>query len=427
MAYPLQPEQENGGEKAAELPRSLPSEAELAMRRYFREKVASRAEGRLWPIRVLPPLMKQTLLHAKAVRQETGQSPWQLLRDCYATCLREESWPAGYYRYRLYRPERRHLAGRFIDERVGFPLLMKLNDPEDVAVLDDKLQFAAACARLGLPHVEVLAYFENGDLAQAAINGPEDLPRDDLFVKSTSLRSGWGVQRWAYDPASQTYRHAGQRLTAGELLRAIGKLSLGEQEEGSAPKRLPFWKRWFSNEKQQEGGDARPYIVQRSMRNHALMAPFTNGALCTVRIVTARPKGGEPQVIVASLRMPTGGSVVDNFVAGGLASPIDLETGQLGPAVYMDPRRPDRDVHPDTGQPIADAVLPFWKEVRELSLRAHRAFPRIATVGWDIAITDDGVRLLEANTGWGFHVVQMAQGKPLGTTALPEMLMSHAV
>jgi hypothetical protein len=417
----------SGGTSAnaqGEITWSRPGKDELAMRRYFREHVAKRS-ARLWRFRVLPPLFKQTLIHAKLVKRETGQSAWQVLRDCYATCVREESWPAGYYRYRLYRPERRPLAGRFIDERVGFPLLMKLNDPADVAVLDDKLRFAQACSRLGLPHVEVLAYVEGGRLVDGPVVIPDDLPRSDLFIKSTSLRSGWGVTRWAFDPGAGTYSHAGSQLTASELIELLGRLSLGENPS-SAPRRLPFWRRWLSNEKQQEGGDARPYIVQRAMRNHERMSAFTNGALCTVRIVTARAKGGEPQVIVASLRMPTGASSVDNFVAGGLASPIDLESGRLGPAVYMDPRRADVEQHPDSGRSIAGAILPFWEEVRDLSLAAHRAFPRIATVGWDIAVTEDGVKLLEANTGWGFHVVQMAQGKPLGMTALPALLMSHA-
>lgn len=405
--------------------RSEPSAAELAMRRYFKANIASPMDNRLWPVRVIPPLLKQTLLHAEMVMAETGMSRWQVLRDCWTTCMREHSWPAGYYRYRLFRPERRPLASRFIDERFGFPLLMKLNDPADVAVLDDKLRFAQACASLGLAHVEVLAYIENGTIAEAAFASPDELPRRDLFVKSTSLRSGWGVQRWIYDRQKDQYSHAGLERTATELVDLIRKLSLG-QEPSFVPRRPPLWRRWFSNEKVQEGGDARPYIVQPSMRNHSSMKAFTNGALCTVRIVTARPKDGDPQVIVASLRMPTGTSSVDNFVAGGLASAIDLATGTMGVAVYLDPRRPDQDVHPDSGEPITGAILPFWKEVKDLALRAHAAFPRIASVGWDIAITEDGVKLLEANTGWGFHVVQMAQGRPLGMTSLPEMLMSHA-
>ena len=138
-----------------------------------------------------------------------------------------------------------------------------------------------------------------------------------------------------------------------------------------------------------------------------------------------RPRD-EPQLIIAALRMPVGNSSVDNFAAGGLASPIDLETGRLGPAVYKDPRKPDVDHHPDSGQQIAGEVVPFWNEVLDLRLHAHRCFPKVATVGWDVALTTEGPKLIEANPGWCVEVVQMAHGKPLGETAWPELLMSHA-
>jgi hypothetical protein len=124
--------------------------------------------------------------------------------------------------------------------------------------------------------------------------------------------------------------------------------------------------------------------------------------------------------------MPTGSSSVDNFAAGGLASPIDLQTGRLGPAVYKDPRNPDGDVHPDSGERIAGEPVPFWSEVLALCLRTHRSFPKVATVGWDVALTTKGAKLIEANPGWCVEVVQMAHGTPLGATPWPELLMTHA-
>ena len=32
--------------------------------------------------------------------------------------------------------------------------------------------------------------------------------------------------------------------------------------------------------------------------------------------------------------------------------------------------------------------------------QAHRQFPGIATIGWDVTMTDDGPLIVEANDGW---------------------------
>lgn len=405
--------------------RESTSAAEQEMRRYFNDLFTGRMTKKLWAVRLLPPLVKQTLKYGPGLRRDSGMSPVELFLDAWSFCRREECWPASYFKYRLYRPERRAFGGRFVDERIGLPVMKHVNDREDVAVLDDKLKFAAACARLGLPHVETVAYLEAGNIVEAQFASPADLPREDLFIKSTNLLCGRGIMRWHYDAGTDRYQHDGVSLKAGELVERVRTMSaLGTP--------VPLWKRArayvprLGYEFEREDRKPRPYIMQRELRNHLLMAPFSNGALCTVRVVTARRASAEPQLIVAVLRMPTGASRVDNFAAGGIAAPIDMLSGRLGRAVYKDPRKPDVEAHPDSGQRIEGETLPFWSEVKELALRAHRAFPRVATVGWDVAITTEGAKLIEANPGFCVEVVQMAHGKPLGHTPWPELVMSHA-
>ena len=400
------------------------SESELAMRRYSNERTALSGTEHIPRWHLLIALAKQTLRTGPHVRHEADMSPWELFKDGWKTCTREEWWPATYFKYRLYRPDRREIASRFVSEQTGLFVMKQLNDAEDVAVLDDKLEFAAACAKLGLPHVETIAFFKDGQIVEKQAPNAE-LPREDLFIKSTNLLCGRGVERWRYNASTDKYEHESQSLAAEELIEQL-------RERSSTGMRLPLWKLvrshvpklQFGHER--EDAKARPYIVQRELKNHPQMRRFTNGALCTVRVVTARRAGGEPELIIAALRMPTGSSSVDNFAAGGLASPIDPETGRLGPGVYKDPRKSDVDVHPDSGERIAGETMPFWDEVLALCLRAHRCFSKVATVGWDVAITTDGPKLIEANPGWCVEVVQMAHGKPLGTTAWPDLLMSHA-
>lgn len=102
--------------------------------------------------------------------------------------------------------------------------------------------------------------------------------------------------------------------------------------------------------------------------------------------------------------MPTGNAIVDNTSAGGIASQIDLQSGLLGPAVSIKPvnGRFTHELHPDTEHPLPGTALPHWSNVVDLGCRAHDAFD-IVTIAWDIALTPDGLTLLEGNCSWSAH------------------------
>lgn len=399
-----------------------PSEAEEELRSYFGERIMRTRSRAGWHLRLLPGAIRQTAIYGGHAARVSGRSLRAVFLDCLRTCVDLAYWPAGYYRFKMYLPERAALAHRFLSQRLLKPILLSANDPQEMLTLEDKMQFAAACSGAGLPHVSTLAFFEDGQRVDRETAAP--LPRANLFVKSTNLLCGRGTELWLFDAASETYHSEGRELTAEQLLNHVAALSSRGVE-------LPLWKRLAVRVPrlmvQGEGAlqQPRPYVIQRQLRNHADIERFSNGALCTVRVVTARAAGGIPETIIAALRMATGSSHVDNFAAGGLAAAIDPDTGELGRAVYKDPRKPDIDAHPDTGARITGERLPFWEEARSLALQVHEAFPKSAAVGWDVAITDEGPLLLEANPSWCVEVVQMAHGKPLGATKLPELLMSH--
>ena len=56
--------------------------------------------------------------------------------------------------------------------------------------------------------------------------------------------------------------------------------------------------------------------------------------------------------------------------------------------------------HPKTGEPFADFQLPHWQEARKLAEHAAMLFLPLRTIGWDLALTDDGPLLLEGNAEW---------------------------
>jgi Sugar-transfer associated ATP-grasp len=113
--------------------------------------------------------------------------------------------------------------------------------------------------------------------------------------------------------------------------------------------------------------------------------------------------------------------VADNFAVGGIACSVSLEGGVLGIGVFKSSVNRDRSVrtHPDSGAAIEGQSLPHWPAVKELAVAAHTAFPRMPSVGWDIAITDDGPVLLEGSGVWCVDLAQMSHRLPLGKTPIP--------
>jgi hypothetical protein len=114
---------------------------------------------------------------------------------------------------------------------------------------------------------------------------------------------------------------------------------------------------------------------------------------------------GEPFVAFASHRFGTDRSrPVDNFGAGGLSAGIDLATGVLDRGLSRvrsaDGRRNEIrwiDEHPDSGARITGTKIPHWEQVLDGVLHAAAALPGSRYVAWDLAVTQDGVSVIEGN------------------------------
>lgn len=126
----------------------------------------------------------------------------------------------------------------------------------------------------------------------------------------------------------------------------------------------------------------------------------------TIRIMTFNDHG-KPRILWAGLRIGNGVNSVDNFHAGGMASPIDLEKGTLiNKAVDKDLN--EYEYHPKTNTKIVGFKVPYFKEVKELVLKASLESDKILVVGWDVAVTPTGPVIIEGNRRPGFDVVQVA-------------------
>jgi len=136
-------------------------------------------------------------------------------------------------------------------------------------------------------------------------------------------------------------------------------------------------------------------IIEEIIVQHPNMV-FGNKSVNTIRVLTACRSNGQARVMKAFLRAGVGDTLVDNTATGGYYYEVDLETGIIssggtskkGDLVF---------IHPQTDIVMLGFKVPKWDEVVKMCIAAAQKLPRIALVGWDVAISEDHVQLIEGN------------------------------
>jgi AraC-like DNA-binding protein len=150
----------------------------------------------------------------------------------------------------------------------------------------------------------------------------------------------------------------------------------------------------------------KPVLLESFLVQHPVLAAVNPSSVNTIRLITAK-KGDRVQLIGAGLRCGGSDQFVDNFHHGGAAYPIDLETGIItGPGTDLDGNPIFR--HPTTGHVMPGLQLPHWDMVLSQIPAIARVSEHIGYVGWDIAITPQGIELIEGNINYpGTFIIQL--------------------
>lgn len=145
-------------------------------------------------------------------------------------------------------------------------------------------------------------------------------------------------------------------------------------------------------------------VVEQYIVQHEDIKAFCATSVNTVRVMTLYYEG-ECRFLYSVFRMGRDG-VVDNFHAGGIAATVDVSTGtiathavDLGGNVYTH--------SPATGKEIKGFKIPNWDKIMETCEQIAGKVEGVNLVGWDFAITPDGVDLIEGNSGASYVVAQI--------------------
>lgn len=125
------------------------------------------------------------------------------------------------------------------------------------------------------------------------------------------------------------------------------------------------------------------------------------------------PEG--PTIVRAVWRINSGKTDFDQFrygESGNLISEVDVESGKVVRVVggFRKTRTVLSD-NPTTGAKIVGFSIPHWEKIKSLVCDAHTAFPGYLCPGWDIAVCNDGPRILEVNAFGDIDTSQHAARK----------------
>lgn len=140
------------------------------------------------------------------------------------------------------------------------------------------------------------------------------------------------------------------------------------------------------------GGVLEEYILQTEE-----LAVIHPQSLNTIRVPTIRISDTDIRIFHPFIRFGVGDSIIDNAGGGGLICALDSETGTILAVCDECGKRYRK--HPDSGIDLDGLVIPRWREVITFAKELARFSP-VGTnyVGWDIALCDDGCKLVEGNS-----------------------------
>ena len=245
-----------------------------------------------------------------------------------------------------------------------------------VPLLQNKYLFWSFLQRHGIPAVPVVCHTIGGQVFQTAGEAPLE-EMDRFFAKPADDNCG--------NLAFPVVVEGGRFFSGG---REISKAELFRSDVD--------------------------YIFQPVIVNHEGIRKFNPTTLNTLRLASCRTKSGNLELWDSGMiRIGRTNTTVDNFSQGGIGVGID-EDGKLKEYGYFhdhDECYGKSDCHPDSRIAFKGSPVPFYKEAVALVLKAHRLFPTIKTIGWDVAVTPEGPLLVEGNHDGGLEMLQIVHHK----------------
>jgi len=250
---------------------------------------------------------------------------------------------------------------------------------------EDKIAFHHYCIEKGLPVPELIAVYDSGNRSYWG-DGTPIHSREDLLN---------GLARYPFGIIAKPVHGAhGDGVISLEFVDGEHRPVNHSNHSVAESMNIIF------------APQSDSYILQKTLYSHRAIADFTNNpTLQSLRLITHLDENNQPQLVIRKLKLPKKGNIMDNFSWGvnqGRQCMID-ENGFIKSTAIYDAEKKHvirLDYVEDANGNRATFKVPMWEQCVALVLEAQRAFAPLRTIGWDVAVTDDGPVLIEGNVFW---------------------------
>jgi hypothetical protein len=317
----------------------------------------------------------------KKYYDNAGKGFFQRLVDNIYWFFQEGSYNNNYYM------QGADMKGVSVKEFLGTHQFLKLQKKANKALskeygfneslnflLKDKFVFGSFLSTLNIPIISSFFLIKSGKLISLInLNSISEMDDGQYFIKNAIIESGSGVVPF--------------HIKNNEIL--LDEVRIAEKE---------FLERFSQG----------IWIVQPRFFSHAKIKTFNESALNTTRIYTMNV-GTEIKVLGGFQAFATDNAKIDSWQYGSVYVGLDIEKGTLskyGLTNLSDKREGLLEKHPNSQLVFENYELPYLREAADLCLKAHEFLYGFFIIGWDVAITDDGPVIVEANEKPGIHAVQ---------------------
>jgi len=160
-------------------------------------------------------------------------------------------------------------------------------------------------------------------------------------------------------------------------------------------------------------------IIEEIIVQHSDISKVYPLAINTIRVVTIL-KNDVVTPVFAFWRIGNNGKFVDNLNSGGMAAIVNTENGRITlPAA--DKNGDTYTSHPYTNEQIVGFEIPMWNEIIKTVTMAAKVLPQISYVGWDIALSQDSIQIIEGNCFPGHDILQLPAYTPDKIGLMPKI------